>query len=122
MLTEQFNIKAIIPKAVKGPLSINSVENFTKKITKYSELISNSKKTSAENNISSLLSKTLHNDQLMSTPERRNLTTSRPNLFHSYLIQGQVKQEIHVKKMNNCGDDDYLAYKYCELLNNKKTG
>jgi hypothetical protein len=56
----------------------------------------------------------------MSTPERRNLTTSRPNLFHSYLIQGQVKKEIHVKKMNNCGDDDYLAYKYCELLNNKK--
>jgi hypothetical protein len=88
MLTEPFNIKAIIPKAVKGPLSINSVENFTKKITKYSELISNSKKTSAENSISSLLSKTLHNDQLMSTPERRNLTTSRPNLFHSYLIQG----------------------------------
>ena len=44
MLTEPFNIKAIIPKAVKGPLSINSVENFTKKITKYSELISNSKK------------------------------------------------------------------------------
>ncbi len=44
MLTEQFNIKAIIPKKVEGPLSINAVENFTKKITKHSELISNSKK------------------------------------------------------------------------------
>jgi hypothetical protein len=57
MLTEQFNIKAIIPKKVEGPLSINAVNNFTKKITKYSELISNSKKTSAENSILSLLSK-----------------------------------------------------------------
>jgi hypothetical protein len=44
MLTEQFNIKAIIPKKVEGAISINAVENFTKKITKYSELISNSKK------------------------------------------------------------------------------
>ncbi len=44
MLTEQFNIKAIIPKKVEGPLSINAVKIFTKKITKYSELISNSKK------------------------------------------------------------------------------
>ncbi len=57
MLTEQFNIKAIIPKKVEEAISINAVENFTKKITKYSELISNSKKTSAENSISSLLSK-----------------------------------------------------------------
>ena len=90
MLTDQFNIKAIIPKSVKGPLSNNSVEDFTKKITKYSELISISKKTSAENSISSLLSKTLLNDQQMSNPER-NQTTSRPNLFHTYKIQGQVK-------------------------------
>jgi len=98
MLTEQFNIKAIIPKKVEGPLSINAVKNFTKKITKYSELISNSKKTSAENSISSLLSKTLHNDQQMSTPNERNLMTSRPNLFHTFKIQGQVKKDIHAKK------------------------
>ena len=99
MLTEQFNIKAIIPKPVKWPITKNSVEDFTNKITKYSELISISKKTSAENSISSLLSKTLLNDQQMSNPEKRNQTTSRPNLFHTYKIQGQVKRELHVKKM-----------------------
>ena len=120
MLTDTFNIKAIIPKPVQGTLSINSVEDFTKKITKYSELISISKKTSAENSISSLLSKTLHNDQQMSNPERRNQTTSRPNLFHTYKIQGQVKRELHVKKMKECDNDDYVVYKYCELLNNDK--
>ena len=120
MLTDTFNIKAIIPKPVQGTLSINSVEDFTKKITKYSELISISKKTSAENSILSLLSKTLHNDQQMSNPERRNQTTSRPNLFHTYKIQGQVKRELHVKKMKECDNDDYVVYKYCELVNNDK--
>ncbi len=57
MLTDQFNLKAIIPKSGKGPLSNNSVQDFTKKITKYSELISISKKMSAENSISSYLVK-----------------------------------------------------------------
>ena len=120
MLTEAFNIKAIIPKAVTGPFGINTVENFTKKVTKYSELISNSKKTSAENSISSLLSKTLLNDQIMSTPESRNQTTRRTNLFHSYLIQKQDKKEKHKNKMNASSDDDYAAYQYCELLHNEK--
>ncbi len=31
MLSEQFNIKAIIPKPVKGPITKNSVEDFTNK-------------------------------------------------------------------------------------------
>ncbi len=51
MLTEPFNLRAFIPKKVEGAISINAVAEFTNKITKYSELISNSKKTSAENSI-----------------------------------------------------------------------
>jgi hypothetical protein len=119
MLTEQFNIKATIPKKVEGAISIHAVENFTKKITKYSELISNSKKTSAENSILSLLSKTLHHGQQLSTPDERNLTATRPNLFHSYKIQVQVKKELHAKHMKQY-DDDYDVYKYFELLNARK--
>ena len=98
VLSEQFNIKAIIPKPVTGLITKTSVEDFTKKITKYSELISISKKTSAENSISSLLSKTLLNDQQMSNPETRNQIMSRPNLFHTYKIQGQVKKDVHARK------------------------
>lgn len=120
MLTEQFNIKAIIPKPVKGPLRDNSVEDFISKIRKFSELISISKKTSAENSISSLLSKTLLNDQQMSSPEKRNQKTSRPNLFHTYKIQGQVKRDVHEKKMKQNDNDDYVVYQYCELLRNPK--
>ncbi len=109
MLTEQFNIKAIIPKKVERAISINAVENFTKKITKYSELISYSKKTSAENSILSLLSKSLHHDQQLSTPDERNLRTTRPNLFYSYEIQVQVKKELHAKNIKQY-DDDYDIY------------
>ena len=71
MLTEPFNLRAIIPKKVEGAISINAVAEYTKKITKYSELISNSKETSAENSILSLLSKSLHYDQQMSTSDKR---------------------------------------------------
>ena len=120
MLSEQFNIKAIIPKPVKEHITKTSVEDFTKKITKYSELISISKKTSAENSISSLLSKTLLNDQQMSNPETRNQIMSRPNLFHTYKIQGQVKKDAHAKKMKANDNDDYVVYQYCELLKNEK--
>ena len=98
MLSEPFNLKAIIPKKVVGvTISLNAVAKFTKKITKYSEIISNSKKTSAVNSTSSLLSKTLQNDQQMSTPEDRNMTTIRPVLHHTYKIQGQIKKDVHKK-------------------------
>jgi hypothetical protein len=76
-------------------------------------------KTSAENSISSFLSNTLHHDQQLSTLDERNLTTTRPNLFHSYKIQVQVKIELHAKNMKQY-DDDYDVYKYCELLNTRK--
>jgi hypothetical protein len=44
MLTQSFNLKGIIPNKVGGTMSINAVAEFSKKITKYSELIGNSKK------------------------------------------------------------------------------
>jgi len=120
MLSEPFNLKAIIPKKVVGvTISLNAVAKFTKKITKYSEIISNSKKTSAVNSTSSLLSKTLQNDQQMSTPEDRNTTTIGPVLHHTYKIQGQIKKDVHKKNMTGVVDD-FEVYKYCELLHTQK--
>ena len=87
MLSEIFNIKAIIPRKLEETLKKNAVANFTNKITKYSELISISKRTPAEISVSTLLSKTLRHDQEMSTSEERNTKTNRPNLFHSYKVQ-----------------------------------
>ena len=118
MLTEPFNLRAIIPKKVEGAISINAVAKFTNKITKYSELISNSKKMSAENSISSLLSKTLHHDQQMSTSDKRNMTAIRPNLFHTYKVQVQVKREVHMKNMKE-NNDNFVVYTYCKLLHTK---
>jgi hypothetical protein len=119
MLTEPFNSRAIIPKKVEGSININAAAEFMNKITKYSELISNSKKTSTENSISSLLSKTLHHDQQMSTLDKRNMTTIKPNLFHTYKVQVQVKREIHMKNMKE-NNDDVVVYTYCKLLHTTK--
>ena len=112
MLSEPFNLKAIIPKKVVGVnISSNAVAKFTRKITKYSEIISNSKKTSAVNSTSSLLSKTLQNDQQMKTPEDHNTTTIRPVLYHTYKIQGQIKKDVHKKNMTGVVDN-FEVYKY----------
>ncbi len=56
----------------------------------------------------------------MSNSERRNLKTIRPNLFHKYSIQQQVKRGNHAKNMTDKANDDYEAYKYCDLLKGKK--
>jgi hypothetical protein len=119
MLTEPFNLRVIIPKKVEGAISINAVAKFTNEITKYSELISNSKKTSAENRTSSLLSKTLHHDQQMSTLDKHNMTTIRPNLFHTYKFQVQVKREVHMKNIKE-NNDNFVVYTYCEPLHTTK--
>jgi hypothetical protein len=115
MLTEPFNLRAIILKKVEGTISINAVAEFTNKSTKYSEIISNSKRTSAENSTSSLLSKALHHDQQMSTLDKCNMTTIRPNLFHTYKVLVQVKREVHMKNMKE-NNGDFVIYTYCELL------
>jgi hypothetical protein len=120
MLTQPVNLKRIIPNKVEGTMSVNAVAEFTKKITKYSELISNSKKTSVANSISSLLSKTLQHDQQMSTLEECNITTNRPNLFHKYEVQVQVKRELHQKNMKKDIKDNFDNYNYCKLLHTKR--
>jgi hypothetical protein len=56
MITKVFNVKCMVPKPVtKG--NVSKVHEFIEKIIKYSELISNNIKTSADNTISSLLGK-----------------------------------------------------------------
>jgi hypothetical protein len=56
MITSAFHAKGMVPKpATKG--NEFTVPDFIEKIIKYSELISDNKKTSADNSISLLLSK-----------------------------------------------------------------
>ncbi len=62
MLTKPFRIKCIVPKQRETTPTRNEVLEFTRKIIKYSELISDSKKTSADNSASFLLSKALMNE------------------------------------------------------------
>ncbi len=62
MLTKPFGIKCIVPKQRETTPTGNEVLEFTQKISKYSELISDTKKTLADNSASSLLSKALMNE------------------------------------------------------------
>ncbi len=58
-LTKPFRIKCIVPKQRVTTHTGNEVLEFTQKISKYSELINDTKKTSANNSTSSLLSKAM---------------------------------------------------------------
>ena len=55
----------------------------------------------------------------MSTSDKRNMTTIRPNLFHTYKVQVQVKREVHMKNMKE-NNDDFVVYTYCKLLHTTK--
>jgi hypothetical protein len=71
MITKTFHAKGMVPKPVtKGNESTGP--EFIEKIVKYSELISDNKKTSANNSISSLLSKVFRKSLQHSNPEDRN--------------------------------------------------
>ncbi len=75
---------------------------------------------SPANSISSLLIKTLDQAQQMSTSKEHNSTTYRPNLFHNYVVQVQVKKEVHEKNMKERKQNDFDVYNFCNLLHTKE--
>ncbi len=78
MITKALNVKGMVPKPVtKGNES--KVHEFIEKIIKYSELISNNNKTSADNSISSLLGKVFRISLQRSKPEDCNHKPGHPN-------------------------------------------
>jgi hypothetical protein len=71
MITSAFHAKGVVPKpATKG--NEFTVPDFIEKIIKYSELIKDNKKTSADNSISSLLSKVFRKSLQHSKPKDCN--------------------------------------------------
>jgi hypothetical protein len=71
MITSTFHAKGMVPKPVtRGNES--TIPDFIEKIIKYSELISDNKKTSADNSISSLLSKVFRKSLQRSKPKNCN--------------------------------------------------
>ena len=92
MITSAFHAKGMVPKPViKG--NEFTVPDFIEKIIKYSELISDNKKTSADNSITSLLSKVFRKSLQPSKPKGCNHRpvhasnmdyATLPNLLHIY--------------------------------------
>jgi hypothetical protein len=88
MITKMFHAKGMLPKPVtKGNES--TVPDFIEKIIKYSELINDNKKTSADSSISSLLSKVFRKSLQRSKPEDRNHKPSHASNKH-YATIGAV--------------------------------
>ncbi len=88
MITKAFNVKGMVPKSVtKGNES--KIHEFIEKIIKYSELISNNKKTSTDNSISSLLNKVFRKSQQCRKPEDHNHKPGHPS-DNNYATVGAV--------------------------------
>ena len=120
MLTEPFPIKCIIPHKVEGVPPQGSVGEFTSRLCKYSELISDMKKTSAANSSFSLLSKALKNELHLCNREDRNKEDKSIIVEHRYTIQTQIKGKTHGEKMKTHQNDDKELYGWCDLLDTEE--
>jgi hypothetical protein len=139
-ITSAFHAKGMVPKPVtKGDEF--TVLDFIEKIIKYSELISDNKKTSADNSISSLLSKVFRKSLQCSKPKDRNhrpghasdmdyatlgaaigpkrldsLARVNWNCNHEFQTIVQIKKPVHKVIMEKYQNDDNKAYGWCSLL------
>jgi hypothetical protein len=140
MITSAFHAKGMVPKPVtKG--NEFTVPDFIEKIIKYSELISDNKKTSADNSISSLLSKVFRKSLQHSSkpkdcnhrpghahdmdyatlgaaigPKRLDSLAVNWNCNHSFQTIVQIKKPVHKANMEKYQNDDHKAYGWCSLL------
>jgi hypothetical protein len=96
--------------------TINDVFEFTQKVSKYSELISDTTKTSADNSTSSLLSKALMNE--LSLCRRRDCVSDNHMLRveHYYTLQVTMTRGKHEKNMKASNNDNQQIYNRSRLL------
>ncbi len=94
----------------------NEVLEFTQKISKYSELISDTKKSSADNSASSLLSKALMNE--LSLCRRRDGVSDNHILMFERSITFQITttKAKHEKNTKASINDDQRIYPWSHLL------
>jgi hypothetical protein len=97
-----------------------SVGEFTRRLCKYSELISDMKKTSAANSSFSLLSKALKNELHLCNREDRKKEDKSIIVEHRYTIQSQIKGKTHGEKMKTHQNDDKELYGWCDLLDTEE--
>ena len=93
-----------------------SVGKFTRQLCKYSELISDIKKTPAANSSFSLLSKAIKNELNLFNREDRNKEDKSIIVEHRYTIQSQIKGKTHAEKMKTHQNDNKELYGWCDLL------
>jgi hypothetical protein len=139
MIMSAFYAKGMVPKPFKRD-NESTVPDFIEKIIKYSELISDNKKTSADNSISSFLSKVYRKSLQHSKPKDRNhrpghasnfehgtigavvgperldcLARVNWNYNNKFQIIVHMKKQVHKSNMIKCNNYQQ-AYGWCSLL------
>lgn len=154
MITNKFRVRGLIPKQLGNEVQESKVQllkekaqKFTEKIVKYSQIISEGKKTSADNSLPTLLMKAFKKSLQNSTPKQRNYQPSeincespgaamKPaspsladkllnnktnwNVEPKYTILKDITPANHKNKMDQAGDDEQKAYGWCSLLNTQE--
>jgi hypothetical protein len=140
MIKSTFIAKGMVPKPVTKSNEL-AVPDFIEKIIKYSELISDNKKTSADISIFSLLSKDFMKSLQCSNPKDHNhrpghasnkdyptlgaaigpkrldsLARVNWNCYHEFQTIVQIKKPVHNANMEKYQNDDHKAYGWCDLL------
>jgi hypothetical protein len=95
---------------------LGSVSEFTKRLCKYSELISDQIKTPAANSSFSLLSRAIKNELNLCNRDDRNNEDKSIIVEHRYTIQSQIKGKTHGVNMKTHQNDDKELYGWCDLL------
>ena len=148
MLATKFRVRGLIPKP-RGEEDNESTEQMLKlkvdefivRISKYSQIISESKKTSAENSLPTLLMKALKSSIQNSTVKQRQYILIRTdnesteadtkpaspdkkmfrnepnwNIEHQFKTLTDTKLKTHQDKMESCNRDELKVYQLCKLL------
>jgi hypothetical protein len=140
MIISGFHAKDMVLKPVTWGNEF-TVPDFIEKIIKHSKLISDNKKTSADNSISSLLSKVFRKSLQCSKPKDCNhrpgnasnmdyatlsaaigpkhldsLARVNWNCNRKFQTIVQIKKPVHKANMEKYQNDDHNAYRWCSLL------
>ena len=117
MLTKPFRIKCVVPKQRETTPTRNEVLDFSRKIIKYSELMSDSKKTSADTSASSLLSKAMMNE-LNLCRKRDGVSENHALVMKScFTYQVTMMRVKHERLMRATNNDDQWIYRWSHLIN-----
>jgi len=121
MLTTLVTVKAFVPKSRLDDIKEGELDSLLKASRTYSEIISVSKRSSADRSMTILLADTLDTIEKLNKKKDRNDVKHRPVLDQTFAKQkDNVSLKCHNEDMKVVGNDDYKCYEYSTKLKGTK--